>query len=173
MEDYTIIGKITNTHGVRGEVKIFPLTDDIERFGYLKKAFIGENKVKVNLERVRYHKNLAIIKFEEYKDINEVLKFKDNYIYVDEEERVVLPKDHFFIYDLIGLQVFNMESKLIGTLVDVIKGPSNDVYVVKDLEKNKEYLIPAVKEFIKEVNISDKKLIIDPIEGMIEWKLTS
>lgn len=168
MEDYTIVGKITNTHGIKGELKVFPLTDDMERFDYLKRAFIGENKIEVNLEKVRYHKNLAIIKFKEYNDINDVLKFKDNYIYVDDEEKVILPKDHFFIYDLIGSQVFDMESKLIGTLINVLKGPSNDVYVVKNMEKDKEYLIPAVKEFIIEVNILDKKIKINPIEGMIE-----
>ncbi len=170
MEDYTVVGKITNTHGIKGELKIFPLTDDIERFDYLKKAYIGESKIKVNLERVRYHKNLAIIKFKEYDDINEVLKFKDNYIYVDDEEKVILPEDHFFISDLIDSQVFDMRSNLIGTLVDVLKGPSNDVYIVKDMDKNKEYLIPAVKEFIIQVNILDKKIVINPIEGMIEWK---
>lgn len=168
MEDYTIVGKVTNTHGLKGELKVFPLTDDMERFDYLKRAYIGENKIKVNLERVRYHKNLAIIKFKEYNDINEVEKFKENYIYVDDEEKVILPKDHFFIYDLIDSQVFDMESNLIGTLINVLKGPSNDVYVVKDMDKDKEYLIPAVKEFVIEVNILDKKVIINPIEGMIE-----
>ena len=168
MEDYTIVGKITNTHGIKGEVKIFPLTDDMERFDHLKRAYIGESKTGVNLERVRYHKNLAIIKFKEYDDINEVLKFKDNYIYVDDEEKVILPEDHFFIYDLIDSQVFDMESNLVGNLIDVLKGPSNDVYIVKNMDKNKEYLIPAVKEFIIEVNINDKKIVINPIEGMIE-----
>lgn len=168
MEDYTIVGKITNTHGIKGELKVFPLTDNMERFDYLKKAYIGQGKIKVNLERVRYHKNLAIIKLKEYNDINEVLEFKDKYIYVDDEEKVIIPKDHFFIYDLIGSQVLDMESNLIGTLINVLKGPSNDVYIVKDMEKDKEYLIPAVKEFIKEVNISDKKITISPIEGMIE-----
>ena len=168
MENYTIVGKITNTHGIKGELKVFPLTDDIERFDYLKRAFIGEEKIKVNLEKARYHKNLAIIKFKEYNDINEVMKFKDDYIYVDDEEKVVLPKGHFFIYDLIGSQVFDMSSNLIGNLINVLKGPSNDIYVVKDKEKDKEYLIPAVKEFVIEVNIQDKKIKINPIEGMIE-----
>lgn len=168
MENYTVVGKITNTHGVKGELKIFPLTDDIKRFDYLKRAYIGENKIQVNLEKVRYHKNLAVIKFKEYDDINEVLKFKSDYIYVDDEEKVILPENHFFIYDLIDSQVFDMEANLIGTLIDVLQGPSNDVYVVKNMDKNKEYLIPAVKEFIKEVNIPNKKIVINPIEGMIE-----
>lgn len=168
LKEYTAVGKITNTHGIKGELKIFPLTDNIERFDYLKNAYIGETKLKVELEKVRYHKNLAIIKLREFSDINDVLKFKDNFIYVDDEEKVILPEDHFFIHDLLESQVFDKESNLIGTLVDVIQGPSNDVYVVKNIEKNKEYLIPSVKEFIIEVDILNKKIVIDPIEGMIE-----
>lgn len=171
MEGYTAIGSITNTHGIRGELKIFPLTDNIERFDFLDHAYIGEEKTKVNIEKVRYHKNLVIIKFKEFNDINEVLKFKESYIYVDDDEKVVLPEDHFFIHDLLGSEVFDIDSNLVGTLVDVLKGSSQDVYVVKDMEKNKEYLIPSIKEFIIQVNIEDKKIIIDPIEGMIQWEL--
>lgn len=166
--DYTIVGKIINSHGIKGEVKVFPLTDDINRFDLLKNLYIGENKVKHQMQGVKYHKNLAIIKFKEYNDINEILKFKDDFIYVDDDEKVVLPEGHFFIHDLLKSQVFDVDSNLIGTLENVIQGPSNDIYVVKDLEKDKEYLIPAVKQFIVEVNIVDKKIVIDPIEGLIE-----
>lgn len=166
--EYTIIGKIINTHGIKGEVKVFPLTTSIDRFDHLKTAYIGEKKLKVELEKVKYHKNLAILKFKEYNDINEILSLKDNFIYVDEEGIVVLPENHFFIYDLLESQVFDLESNLIGTIVDVIQGPSNDVYVVKSIGKDKDYLIPAVKQFIINVNVADKKVIVNPIEGMIE-----
>lgn len=168
MDDFTIVGKITNTHGIKGELKIFPITHDVERFNQLKSAYIGGKKIKVNLEKVRYHKGLAIIKFNEYSDINDVLKFKDEFIYVANEDRIKLPENHFFISDLLDCQVFDQDSNLIGILIDILKGPSNDVYVVKNMEKNKEYLIPAVKEFVTQVNTIDKKIVIDPIEGMIE-----
>lgn len=166
--DYTIIGKIISAHGIKGEVKVYPITDNLNRFNYLKTAYIGEKKIKVELERVKYHKNLAILKFKEINDINEIISFKDNFIYVDEEGKIILPKNHFFIHDLLDSQVFDTKSNLIGTIVDVLQGASNDIYVVKDIEKNKEYLIPAVKKFIIDVNTIDKKIIIDPIEGMIE-----
>lgn len=169
--DYTIIGKIISAHGIKGEVKVYPITDNLNRFNYLKTAYIGEKKIKVELERVKYHKNLAILKFKEINDINEIISFKDNFIYVDEEGKIILPKNHFFIHDLLDSQVFDTKSNLIGTIVDVLQGASNDIYVVKDIEKNKEYLIPAVKKFIIDVNTIDKKIIIDPIEGMIEWRL--
>lgn len=166
--DYTKVGKIISTHGIKGEVKIFPLTDNLDRFDFLKITYIGENKLKVHVESVKYQKNLAIIKFKEYNDINEVLTFKDCFLYVDEMGRVTLPENHFFIYDLVNCQVYDTSSNLIGTLVDVLQGPGNDVYIIKDNEKNKEYLIPAVKQFVISVDIPNKKIIVDPIEGMVE-----
>lgn len=168
--EYTIIGKIINTHGIRGEVKVFPLTNDIKRFDFLNYAYIGDGKTKVILENVRYHKNLTILKFQEYSNINEIEKFKDEFIYVDEEERIVLPENHFFIYELINSQVFDKEMNLIGFLSDIIQGSANDIYVVNNMEKTKEYLIPAVKEFVIKVDTVNKQIVIDPIEGMIEWK---
>lgn len=166
--DYIKVGKIITSHGIKGEVKVFPLTDDIKRFSQLKTAYIGEKKLKVQLEGAKYYKNLAILKFKEFNDINEILAFKDCDLYVDEEGKVKLPKDHYFIYDLLGCKVYDTEAKLIGELIDVLQGSSNDVYVVKNIETNKENLIPVVKRFIVDVNIQEKRITIDPIEGMIE-----
>lgn len=166
--EHIVVGKIINTHGIRGEVKVFPLTDDVKRFDLLNYAYIGEKKIKVHLESAKYYKNLAILKFEEYSNINEIEKFKNELIYIDEKERIVLPENHFFIYELINSKVFDTEMNLIGILTDIIQNASNDVYVIKDDKVKKEYLIPAVKKFIIEVDIKNKKIIIDPIEGMIE-----
>lgn len=166
--DYIKVGRIINTHGIKGEVKIFPLTDNIERFNDLKKAYLGDNKLKVEIEKVKYYKGFAIIKFKEFDDINDVLKFKDHFIYIDEEDKVNLPKDHYFIFDIVGCTVYNTEGEKLGIVAEVIQYAANDVYVVRDEEKNKNYLIPAVKEFVIEVDIHNKKIIIDPIEGMIE-----
>lgn len=164
--DYTIVGKIINTHGIQGEVKVYPLTDDVSRFSILKTAYIGEDKLKVKVSGVKYHKGLAILKFKEFNNINEIQKFKDTYIYVDDENRIKLPENHYFIYELIDCKVYDLESNFIGVVVDIIQAASNDIYVVQN--NTKEFLIPAVKEFIKDVNIDEKKIIIDPIEGMIE-----
>lgn len=166
--DYIKVGKIITSHGIKGEVKVFPLTDDVKRFSQLKYAYIGEKKIKVQLENAKYYKNLAILKFKEFNDINEILTFKDCYLYVDEEGKIKLPKDHYFIYELLECKVYDTKSKLIGEIVDVLQGPSNDVYVVKNVETNKENLIPVVKRFVIDVNISEKRITIDPIEGMIE-----
>lgn len=166
--DYTIVGKIINTHGIRGEVKIYPLTDNLDRFDYLKKAYLGDEKLPVIIEGVKFHKGIAILKFKEFSNINDILRFKDSYLYVDEENKVILPQDHYFISDLLNCQVKDTNGNLLGIIKDVIQGYSNDVYVISDENKGKEYLIPVVKEFVKVVNIVEKLIIIDPIEGMIE-----
>ena len=167
--NYTIVGKIINSHGIRGEVKVYPFTNDIIRFDFLKLAYIGESKILVNIESVKYHKGIVILKFKEYNDINDILKYKDSYIFVDDENRIILPKNHYFIYDLIGCNVVDTKGNSIGILKDVLQEYSNDVYVIKDKNESNEYLIPAVKKFIKEINIKEKLIIIDPIEGLIEW----
>jgi 16S rRNA processing protein RimM len=166
--DYTIIGKIINTHGVRGELKIHPMTGDIDRFSDLKKVYIGEDKENLTVEKVRYHKSFVIIKFGEYDNINQVIPFKQKYIYVDDGDKVVLPKDSYFIDDLIDCKVFDLDNKEIGHIKDIIYTTKDDVYIVKSSFDNKEYLIPAIKNFVKDVDIKNKIVIIDPIEGMIE-----
>lgn len=166
--DYTIIGQIINTHGIKGEVKVYPLTDDPKRFDLLEDAYLGNDKIQVQVEGVKYQRNLVILKFKEYGDINEIKNFKDYYIYVDEEGKIELPQDHFFIYEILNSQVLDADMNLIGTLVDIIQGSGNDVYVVKDSKNEKEYLIPAVKQFVTKVDIEGKKIYIDPIEGMLE-----
>ncbi len=166
--DYVQIGKIVNTHGIKGELKIYPLTDNIYRFDHLKTAFLGEEKIKVEIQNVKYHKNFAILKFKEFNDINEVLHFKEEFIYVDMDGRVDLPEKHYFIFDIIGCKVYDTSNILIGTVIEVIQSAGNDVYVVKDMRDQKEYLIPAVKEFFVLIDVANKKIIIDPIEGMIE-----
>lgn len=166
--DYIQIGKIINTHGIKGEVKVYPLTNDIDRFDNLKVAFLGDDKVKVEIDNVKYHKGLVIVKFKQFNDINDILSYKDNFIYVDEEGKISLPEDHFFIFDIIGCKVFDTKGNKIGKVIDVIQSAGNDVYVIEDEDKNKEYMIPAVKEFFNSIDIENKQIIIDPIEGMIE-----
>ena len=166
--DYTIVGKIINSHGIKGEVKIYPMTGDVERFSDLKKIYIGDSKKEVHLRTVRYHKGFPIIGFEEFEDINHILCFKDQLIYVDDKDRIILPEDHYFLYDLLDCEVFDTTNNKIGHIIDVLQNVSNDVYVIKDEISHKEYLVPAVKQFIKLVDVENKRIVIDPIEGMIE-----
>ncbi len=161
-----LVGKIVNTHGIKGDLKVYPYTDNIKRFSKLKRIYIGEEELAVQIESVKYHKEMALIKLKEFNNINDVLFLKNKLVYIDGVDKVKLLKDNYFIDDLIGCEVFDLEGNSIGHIKDVLQSSSNDIYIIED--KNKEYLIPAVKEFIKDININKKKIVIDPIEGMIE-----
>ncbi len=164
--EYLIIGKIIATHGIKGEVKIAPLTDNLDRFEHLNKLYIGENKLEVRYESSKIHKNHIILKFEEFNNINEVLKFKDLDLFISFEDRRELNDDEFFIFDLIGLKGY-CNNQYIGELIDVIESLANDVYVFKS-ENGHEILVPAVKEFILDVDLKSGKILLNLIEGMIE-----
>ena len=94
------IGKIINTHGIKGEVRVYPLTDYVERFEELKEIYVGEAKLKLHISSVSYKKGIPILKFKEYDNINDVIKYKNEYIYIDEKNRVELPEGHYFIYEI-------------------------------------------------------------------------
>lgn len=162
---YTLVGVITNTHGVRGNVKVFPYTFDVTRFEDYGRLFIGEDKELVNIKRVSYYKNLVILNFEEYSDINEVLKFKEKSLYIKSEDEAKLDEGNYYISDILGCEVYDESENYIGIITEINQGASNDVYVVKG-EKLRGN-IPAVKEFIKKVDTDAKRIIISPIEGML------
>lgn len=166
MTKHIQVGKIINTHGIKGDVKIMPLTEDKNRFKKLEYIYIEGIEEKMFIEKVWFKKNFPILKLKGYNNINDVLKFKEKYLLIDETQKVELSEDEYFIYDMIGLEVYDNEKNKIGAIKDVLKPGANDVYVVKN--GNKEYLIPAAKEFIKKVDIEAGKMIIQPIEGMIE-----
>lgn len=164
--DYIVVGKIINTHGIKGEIKLYPYTDNIKRFSDLDEIYLGKNKLSVKIQSVRYHKEMVLLKFEGYDNINDVIILKDEFVFINKVDRIKLPKNKYFIYELIDCKVLDTDGNLIGYVKDVLKNSSNDVYIVKN--EDKEYLIPAVKEFVKEINLGEQKIIIDPIEGMIE-----
>lgn len=163
---YTIVGQIINTHGIRGTVKVFPLTSDINRFKLLTQVYLGDKKLELIVSSVSIKEKVVLVNFQEYDNINAVSGFVNSYLYVSDEDRVKLPENHYFIYDLIGCSVVNEEDMEFGRIIDVLQGFSNDVYVVDG--KNGSFMIPAVKEFIKKVSISDRKITVRLIEGMIE-----
>jgi 16S rRNA processing protein RimM len=166
MEGYIQVGKIINTHGIKGELKILPLTDEITRFEELPYVIIENENEELEIESVKYKKNFVILKLKAFNNINEVIEFKNRYLLIHEKDSKELPENTYFIFELIGLEVFTTTGENIGKVIDVLQPGANDVYVVKN--NGKEYLIPAIKDIIKEINIEDKKMIIDPIEGLIE-----
>jgi 16S rRNA processing protein RimM len=160
---YIYVGKIVNTHGIKGEVRIlsnFKYKDLVFKKGM--SLYIGEEKIKEVIASHRVHKNFDLVMLEEYNNINDVLKYKGLNIYINSEDLKKI-NDKITSYDLIGYKVF-MNDKYIGTVDSVIETKANDVLVILD-ENKKRILIPNVSELIK---IEDDKIIVSDIKGLIE-----
>ncbi len=169
MEDLLQVGVITSTHGIRGEVKVFPTTDDAGRFKKLKQVILDTGKEKMDLEiaGVKFFKNMVILKFQGIDDINEVQKYCKMGLFVTRENAVKLKKDEYFIADLIGLSVISDEEEDLGTIKDVLQTGANDVYVVT-MPDGGELLIPAIRQCIKEVDIAGGRVVVHLLEGLRE-----
>lgn len=163
---YFRVGKIVNTHGIKGEVRIIPLTDDITRFERLKQVFTDDDDHDaLDIEYVKYHKNFVIIKFKGINSINEAEKYKNTYILVDRENFIKLPVGSYFIADIIGLHVIDINGEQLGIISDVISTGSNDVYIVKgDAD---EILIPALKSIVREINVCEGRMTVELPEGLV------
>ncbi len=169
MEDLLQVGVITTTHGVRGEVKVFPTTDDPARFKKLKNVILDTGKEKINLEvaGVKFFKNMVILKFKGIDDINDVEKYRKKSLYVTRENAVKLKKNEYFIADLIGLKVESDEGEDLGILSDVLQTGANDVYVLSK-EGEDDILLPAIKECVKEVDIENGAILVHLLPGLRE-----
>lgn len=161
------VGKIVNTQGLKGEVRVYPFTDDINRFDELDVFYLGKDfSTKWKVERVRYKGNLVIMKIKDIDSIEKAERLRDKFIYVSREDSRDLEEEEYFIADMIGLEVFTLDGEKVGVLSDVLQYAANDVYVIKGEEK--EYLIPAIMKFVPTIDMNERKMIIDPIKGMID-----
>lgn len=167
MEDLLQVGVITSTHGVRGEVKVFPTTDEPARFKKLKSVILDTGKEKLELEiaGVKFFKNMVILKFKEFDNINDVEKYRQKKLYVTRENAVKLKKNEYFIADLINLTVQTDDGETLGVLTDVLQTGANDVYVIQTAD-GEEILLPAIKECIKEVNVEDGSMLVHMMPGL-------
>ena len=167
MEDLLQIGVITTTHGVRGEVKVFPTTDDPKRFKKLKQVILDTGKEQTELEvaGARFFKNLVILKFKGIDNINDVEQYRQKSLYVTRENAVPLEENEYFIADLIGLKVVSDEGEELGELSDVLQTGANDVYVVSK-ENTPDLLIPAIRDCIKQVDIESGTMQVHLLAGL-------
>ena len=168
MEQLLQVGVISSTHGIRGEVKVFPTTDDVKRFKKLKKVILdtGREHLPLEVESVKFFKQFAIVKFKGIDNINDIEKYKGKSLLVDRENAVKLRKDEYFIADMIGLQVYTEDGEAFGVLKDVLETGANDVYIIDSL-KHGEVLIPAIKQCILDVNIEEGTMKIHLMEGLV------
>lgn len=167
MEDLFKVGVITSTHGIKGEVKVFPTTDDANRFKKLKKVILDTGKEKIDMEitGVRFFKNMVILKFKGIDDINDVEKYRKAELYVTRENAVPLKKNEYYIADLIGMDVVSDEDEELGVIDDVLQTGANDVYVIKKAGCQ-DLLIPAIKDCVKDVDVEGGKMIVHLLEGL-------
>lgn len=175
MKNFLQVGKITNSHGINGECKVFPLTDNPKRFEELTEVFlvprdsVADNIVmsssKLSIKSIKYFKERPIIQFKEIQSLEDAKKIKDHFLVIPRSKAIQLPKDAYFVCDLLGCVVEDSNTHY-GTIVNIIHTGSNDVYVVKN-EQQKEILIPALKSVVQEVDIEEKKMRIQIPEGLL------
>lgn len=167
MSDLLQVGVITSTHGVRGEVKVFPTTDDPARFKKLKQVILDDGKQQIDLEiaSVKFFKNMVILKFKGIDNINDVEKYRRATLLVTRENAVPLAENEYFIADLIGLSAVSDEGEELGTITDVLQTGANDVYVVTTPQKE-EILVPAIRECILAVDLDARRMQIHLLPGL-------
>ena len=169
MEKQFQVGIITSTHGVRGEVKVFPTTDDAGRFKRLKEVILdtGKERIILEIEGVKFFKQFAILKFKGIDSINDVEKYRRCSLFVDRKDAVRLERDEYFVADLEGLAVRGEDGEEIGVLREVLTTGANDVYAI-DLNDGRELLLPAIRQCVLEVNVEEGFTRIHILEGLLD-----
>lgn len=169
MEDLLQVGIITSTHGVRGEVKVYPTTDDPRRFRRLKEVVLdtGREKLNLEIESVKFFKQFVILKFKGLDNMNDIEKYRQKSLYVTRKNAVRLQRDEYFIADLIGLKVQDEDGKELGTVKDVIETGANDVYEV-EMADGRSLLLPAIKQCILNVDVENGTMQVHVLEGLLD-----
>lgn len=163
------VGVITSAHGIKGEVKVFPTTDDAKRFKELKKVILdtGKEYIPMEIEHVKFFKNMVILKFKGYDNINEIEKYKSKDLLITRDQAVDLEPDEYFITDLIGLAVVSDQGAELGILKDVLETGANDVYVVA-MKDGKELMLPAIGDCILNVDLEQGRMEVHVLEGLMD-----
>lgn len=156
MESKLEVGEMVNTFGIKGEIKVYPYVDYLDK---IKNIYIKDQKMVIS--KIRFQKNVAIIKLKGIDDINLIEKYKGSTIYIDESELPKLPEGKYYIKDLIGMDVITDEGKVLGKLDDVFNTGANDIYQVGDI------LLPATDEVLKKIDIENRQIIVHLIKGLI------
>ncbi|NGM81317.1 ribosome maturation factor RimM [Paenibacillus sp. 7124] len=172
-ETLLTVGKLVNTHGIRGEIKVLSRTDFPEvRFAPGSKLIIipedGKGRIEVIVEAAREHKGMYIVKLKGFSDINQIEKYKGSLIKVTEGERVELPENEYYFHDIIGCEVFTEEegNAPLGVIAEILTPGANDVWVVKR-PKGQDILIPVIDDVVLDVDVPNKRVKIQLMEGLL------
>jgi len=166
MEQFFQVGIYTNTHGVRGEIKVFPTTDDPKRFRKLKRVIMRtqQGDQTLEIEQVRFARQMVLLRFRGIDNINDIEKYKGSGLFIPREDAVPLKKDEYFIADLIGLGVKTDDGRELGTLEEVLQTGANDVYVVRGAER--EWLLPAIADCVQSVDPEGGVMVVHLMPGL-------
>ena len=167
-DEFIMVGKVVSTQGNKGEIKVLPLTDSTDRFKKLTSIFIRNNidRKTLKIEKIRIKENMVILKIENIENIKEAKMIVGSYLEVKRENAVKLTKDTYFVFEIIGLEVYNQNNIFLGKVDNVISTGSNDVYVVKSKDKE-ELFIPAIREVVKNIDLEKKRITINMVDGLI------
>lgn len=170
MKERLEVGQIVNTFGIKGFVKIYPYVDDITRFDDLKNVYIKSKKSnqKMEIEEVKYQKNMVLVKFKGIETIEEAEKLRNSYIEIDRKDAIKLEEGQYFIADLLGLDVFTDTGEKLGILEDIFNAGSSDIYVVKN-ELGKQFLLPYIDDVVKDIDLKNEKIVVHLIEGLVDF----
>lgn len=168
MNDELQVGVITQTHGIRGEVKVFPTTDDANRFKKLKEVILdtGRERLSMEIEGVKFFKQFVILKFKGYDSINDVERYRQGKLFVTRDNAVRLKKDEYFVADMIGMRVVTDEGEDFGVLKEVLATGANDVYVVSRKD-GEEVLLPAIKECVRNMDMDGHVMEVHIMDGLL------
>lgn len=167
--DYMYIGRVANTHGVRGDIKVFPTTDDKKRFEKLKKITIEDargNDAEYHIIGIKYVNKFVVLNLKEIEDMDSALRLKQGIVKIDKKYALPLEKDEYYVQDLVGLEVVDEDENKLGMLREVLHTGSNDVYII-DLEDGGEVLIPAIKKCILKINMKKRVMKVHVLEGLM------
>lgn len=169
MEQFFQVGVISSTHGVHGEVKVYPTTDDPKRFLKLKEVLLDTPKgyMPLKVEKVRFFKQMVIVKFGGYDTIESIQMYRQKGLFVPREQAVPLAEDEYYVADLLGMDVYLEDGELFGKVKDVMQSAANDVYIIRSLAHG-EVLLPAIADCVKEVSVEDNRMVIHLLDGLVE-----
>ena len=169
MEQFFQVGVISSTHGVHGEVKVYPTTDDPRRFLKLKEVLLDTQKgyMSLEVEKVRFFKQMVIIKFRGYDTIESIQLYRNCGLYVPREQAVPLQEDEYYVADLLGMDVYLEDGEHFGKIRDVMQSAANDVYVIASLSHG-EVLLPAIADCVKTVSVEENRMTIHLLDGLVE-----
>ena len=164
MDSLLEVGQIVNSYGIKGFLKVVPLVDNVEQFKSFKKLYIKKEN-ELEIEEIKFSKNLVLVKIKGIDTIEDALKYKNLYLYAKRED-IKLEEGAHFIVDLIGLEVYTEDGKLLGILKEVLQPGANDVYIVEN-ENKEQILLPVIPDVVKDIDIPNKKITVHLIDGLI------